>query len=80
MHRVLFRRHRLDAIVIDLACFAIAGLVLLGLALAGVAVVIFDAVVGPTTAWIAGGAMLAAFVVLWFIVPLPLRRKADQSY
>ena len=47
MHRVLFRRHRLDAIVsISHAC-AIAGLVLLGLALTGVAVVVFDAVVGP---------------------------------
>ena len=80
MHRVLFRRHRLDAIVsISHAC-AIAGLVLLGLALTGVAVVIFDAVVGPSTAWIAGGATLAAFVVLWFVVPLPLRRKADSSY
>ena len=46
MHRVLFRRHRLDAIVsISHAC-AIAGLVLLGLALTGVAVVIFDTVVG----------------------------------
>src|SRR5262249_8040916 len=38
MHRVLFRRHRLDAIVsISHGC-AIAGLILLGFALAGVAV------------------------------------------
>src|SRR6185312_1621543 len=55
MHRVLFRRHRLDVIVsISHGC-AIAGLILLGVALAGVAVVIFDAVIGPTGAWIAGG-------------------------
>ena len=46
MHRVLFRRHRLDAIVSASHGFAIAGLLLLGLALAGVAVVIFDTVVG----------------------------------
>ena len=73
-----FRRHRLDAIVsISHAC-AIAGLVLLGMALSGVAVVVFDAVVGPATAWIAGGCVLAAFVVLWFVVPLPLRRKTDS--
>src|ERR1700748_742995 len=38
MHRVLFRRHRLDVIVsISHGC-AIAGLILLGVALAGVAV------------------------------------------
>ncbi len=80
MHRVLFRRHRLDAIVsISHGC-AIAGLTLLGIALAGVAVVIFDAVIGRTGAWIAGGATLAAFVIFWFLIPLPLRRRSDKSY
>ena len=80
MHRVLFRRHRLDAIVsISHGC-AVAGLVLLGVALAGVAVVIFDTVMGRTGAWIAGGCTLAAFVVFWFLVPLPLRRRSDKSY
>ncbi len=80
MHRVLFRRHRLDAIVsISHGC-AVAGLVLLGVALTGVAVVIFDTVMGRTGAWVAGGCTLAAFVVLWFLVPLPLRRRSDRSY
>jgi Family of unknown function (DUF6328) len=80
MHRVLFRRHRLDAIVsISHGC-AVAGMVLLGVALAGVAVVIFDTVMGRTGAWVAGGCTLAAFVVLWFLVPLPLRRESDKSY
>jgi Family of unknown function (DUF6328) len=80
MHRVLFRRHRLDAIVSAAHAFAIAGLILLGVALAGVAVVIFDTVVGRTGAWIAGGATLAAFVTFWFMIPLPLRRRGDSSY
>jgi hypothetical protein len=80
MHRVLFRRHRLDAIVSASHACAIAGLVLLGVALAGVAVVIFDAVVGPTGAWIAGGCTLAAFIVFWFLIPLPMRRRSDKSY
>jgi hypothetical protein len=80
MHRVLFRRHRLDAIVSASHFCAIAGLVLLGLALAGVGVVVFDTVVGRTGAWIAGGCTLAAFVTFWFLIPLPLRRKTDSSY
>ena len=80
MHRVLFRRHRLDAIVAASHACAIAGLVLLGVALACVGVVIFDTVVGRTGAWIAGGATLAAFVTFWFLIPLPLRRKSDKSY
>ena len=80
MHRVLFRRHRLEAIVsISHGC-AIAGLALLGVALTGVAVVIFDTVMGRTCALAAGGCTLAAFVVLWFLVPLPLRRRSDKSY
>jgi hypothetical protein len=70
MHRVLFRRHRLDVIVS----------ILLGVALAGVAVVIFDAVIGPTGAWIAGGCTLVALVTFWFVVPFPLRRRSDSSY
>jgi hypothetical protein len=80
MHRVLFRRHRLDAIVSASHVCAIAGLILLGLALTGVAVVIFDTVIGRQGALIAGGVTLAAFAVLWFLTPLPLRRHHDNSY
>ena len=80
MHRVLFRRHRLDAVVSAAHACAIAGLLLLGVALAGVAVVIFDTVAGRTGAWIAGGCTLAAFLFFWFLIPLPLRRKSDRSY
>jgi hypothetical protein len=80
MHRVLFRRHRLDAIVSASHLCAVAGLVLLGFALAGVAAVIFHAVVGPDAGWIAGGCTLGAFVLFWFVIPLPLRRRADRTY
>lgn len=80
MHRVLFRRHRLDALMSASHACALAGLILLGVALVGVAVVIFNTVVGRSGAWIAGGATLAAFVTFWFLVPLPLRRRSDRSY
>ena len=52
----------------------------LGVALAGVGVVIFDTVAGRTGAWLAGGCTLAAFITFWFLIPLPLRRKSDRSY
>ena len=48
MHRLLFRRHRLKTLVAVSHSYAIVGTVLLGIALAGVAVVIFDIVVGRT--------------------------------
>jgi hypothetical protein len=80
MHRMLFRKHRLGTIVHAAHRCAIAGLILLGAALAGVGVVVFDTVAGRTGAWIAGGATLAAFVTFWFLVPLRLRRRSDKSY
>jgi hypothetical protein len=80
MHRLLFRRHRLNTLVAASHNYAIAGLLLLGAALAGVAVVIFDTVMGRTGAWIAGGCTLVALVCFWFFLPIWGRRKTDTSY
>jgi hypothetical protein len=80
MHRVLFRRHRLDAIVSAAHASSFAGLALLGIALAGVGVVIFDTVVGRTAGWIVGGCIFATVVTFWLLIPLPLRRSSDRSY
>lgn len=74
MHRVLFRRHRIDALVASSHRFAIAGLLLLGAALTGVAAIIFDAVLGATGAWVAGAATLVALGSSWFWLPLRRRR------
>jgi hypothetical protein len=57
---------------------AYAGLVLLGLALVGVTVVIFDAVSGPTTGVAAGVVALVAFFAFWVAIPLLLRRGEQQ--
>lgn len=78
MHRMLFRRHRLDALVVSSHRFAIWGLLLLGTALTGVAAIIFDAVLGGTAAWLAGAATLFALIVSWFWHPLRRRRGPDQ--
>ena len=75
MHRLLFRRHRLAVLVSAAHRCALAGLVLLGLALAGVTVVIFDAVSGVTAAVIAGSAALAVFTAFWLALPLLLRSE-----
>jgi hypothetical protein len=79
MHRVLFRRHRLDALVAASHGYAIAGLLLLGIALAGVAVMVFYLGSGPVAASIAGGCMLVAVAVFWFVVPLRERTKDDSD-
>jgi Family of unknown function (DUF6328) len=78
MHRMLFRRHRLQTLVATSHRFAIIGTLLLGAALAGVAVVIFDTVIGRTGAWIAGGCTLTALVAFWYVLPLRQRHARDE--
>lgn len=79
MHRVLFRRHRLDALVAASHGYAIAGLTLLGIALGGVAIMVFYLVVGTTGAWIAGGCLLVAMALLWFLLPMRERTPDNDS-
>ena len=78
MHRLLFRRHRLNTVVSAAHNYAVVGMVLLGVALAGVAVVIFDTVVGRTQAWVAGGCTLLALAAFWYLVPLLGRSDEDR--
>jgi Family of unknown function (DUF6328) len=80
MHRILFRRHRLKTLVSRSHAYAMTGLLLLGIALAGVAVVIFDTVAGSTAAWVAGAITLLGAVCFWVVVPLPGRGTQDTSY
>ena len=80
MHRLLFRRHRLKTLVAVSHKYAIIGTMLLGTALSGVAVVIFDSVVGRTGAWIAGGCTLVALIAFWYALPLRDRDSRDTSY
>ncbi|CAN3130490.1 DUF6328 family protein [Mycobacterium sp. smrl_JER01] len=73
MHRLLFRRHRLDSLVRAAHRCAYAGLVLLALAVTGVTVIIFDAVAGLTPALVSGACALALFTVFWLVLPLIMR-------
>ena len=75
MHRLLFRRHRINALVAAAHRCAYAGLLLLGLALTGVTVVVFDAVAERDVAIIAGGCALVAFAVFWVVLPLAMRLR-----
>ncbi len=78
MHRVLFRRHRLDTLVATAHRCALSGLLLLGTALVGVTIVIFSTVAGPAAGWIAGSFFAAGFAYLWISVPL-FQRMSGRS-
>ena len=73
MHRLLFRRHRINALVAAAHWCAYVGLLLLGLALVGVTALVFDAVAGRNVAIIAGGCALVAFTLFWVVLPLAMR-------
>jgi hypothetical protein len=79
MHRLLFRRHRMETIVATAHRFAYSGLLLLGLALAGVTVVIFGSVAGHAAGIIAGVCAAIALVGFWIAFPLAERITRVRS-
>ncbi len=75
MHRMLFRRHRLQVLVSASHRCAYAGLVSLGAALIGVTVIIFAAVASSNVGFIAGACALVMFTFFWWVLPLVLRTR-----
>ena len=78
LHRAVFRMHDKERLVAFADATAKIGLVLLGLAVTGVAVLIFDFVVGNVAAAIAGTATFLLFALLWLVLPLLARRQAAR--
>lgn len=79
LHRILFRRHLKRELVDSADRFALVGLTLLALVLAGSALLLFDVVVGRTAGWVAGGAVLVGLGAAWLVVPLRLSRRARHE-
>lgn len=79
MHRILFRQRRLTLLVAAAHRCAFYGLLLLGVALAGVTVLIFGTVADPMAGWVAGGIALAGFITFWVLVPLAMRHSGHTD-
>ncbi|MGV0790916.1 DUF6328 family protein [Mycolicibacterium sp. XJ1819] len=77
MHRMLFRRRRLKTVVATSHALAVTGTLLLGIALAGVAAIVFDTVAGRPAAWVAMAGTLAALSTFWYVLPLRGRATRD---
>lgn len=73
MHRVLFRQRRLAVLVSVAHRLAYAGLLLLGLALAGMVVIIFAAVAGRAAGVVAGGVAALVIIGCWVALPFGIR-------
>jgi uncharacterized protein DUF6328 len=73
IHRILFRQRLIGELVSAAHRLALAGLMLLGMALVGVTVIVFDAVAGRTPAEVAGAVALVAFAAFWVAIPMCMR-------
>lgn len=76
---MLFGRHRLKSLVSASHNYAIAGLLLLGVALAGVRGRHLRHRPGPVAAWIADECTLLALAGFWFLLPLRERGSQDTA-
>ncbi|AYF75846.1 sodium:proton antiporter [Nocardia yunnanensis] len=74
-HRMLFRRHRIGKVVTSAHRYALAGLGLLGLALVGVPILIFDTVAGLVPAIVVGVVSACLFTWVWWVHPWRQRPK-----
>jgi hypothetical protein len=79
IHRVLFRQHMLMPLVSAAHRLAYAGLLLLGLALVGMTVIVFDAVSGQEAGIVAGAVALAAFTAFWVLIPVWMRVSRSSA-
>lgn len=78
IHRLMFRRHRLDVVVATAHRLAYAGIFLLALTLSGVMVLIFGAVLDLTAGIVAGMVTAAGIAICWLALPLALRSRAES--
>jgi len=76
LHRALFRKHLKRSVVTGGDRMARAGLVLLAVALAGTALLIFDVVVGRAAGLVVGIAAAVVLLALWAVVPAAVRRRS----
>jgi len=74
LHRILFRQHARELMVTVSHRLALVGMALLGGAIVGVVLLIFDVVAGTSTGVIAAVAAFVLLVSLWAVLPLIARR------
>jgi len=79
LHRFLFRRHARRATVDVAHRLAQIGMSILGLAIVGVVLLIFDVVLGPTAGYVAGGVAAIVLLGLWVVLPLIIRERNDRE-
>ncbi|HWP32946.1 MAG TPA: DUF6328 family protein [Solirubrobacterales bacterium] len=76
-HRVTFRLQQKRELIFLANRFTIAGLTFLALAMTGAIVLITDVLFGPIVTIVTGVIAAAAFIVVWYV--MPLRRRLSLT-
>ena len=78
LHRGLFRQHRMAVLVHWTDRILRATMGVAGLAIVGVAVLVFWVAAGPTAGVIAGAALFVVIGSAWLVLPFGLRRSHED--
>jgi len=76
-HRMTFRLQQKRELILLANRFTIAGLAFLALAMTGAIVLVTDVLFGGVTTIVTGVLTVAAFVVIWYV--MPLRRRLSLT-
>ncbi|MCL3862761.1 DUF6328 family protein [Actinotalea sp. K2] len=79
LHRWLFRQHAKSTLVSGADALMRLALVFFSMVVSGVVLLVFDVVVGRTTALVASGSVLTFLVLLWFVMPMVMAHRARQG-
>ena len=78
-HRVLFRQQEKEALLHRSNRSALAGLVVLALAISSAVLLVVDVLFSRTQAWITAGAVAALLMWWWVAVPFWLRARGEPE-
>ncbi|MGW0246480.1 DUF6328 family protein [Nocardia goodfellowii] len=79
-HRILFRRRRMGNVVAAAHRCAMVGVALLGVALTGAVILVFEVVVAAAYAGVVAGVVIALlFAVAWLITPWRWRARSGPA-
>lgn len=78
-HRLLFRKHDKEHLVIVANRLTVAGLVTMALSMCGAILLVSDFMFDALVAGVATGALLMLFAVLWVAAPLRRRRRVADA-
>jgi L-asparagine transporter-like permease len=76
-HRLLFRQHDKERIVVSSNRYAIAGLAVLAVAMTGAVTLITDLLFKESMATWVTATLAALFTTIWFVIPMIRRATAD---